>query len=143
MNIPGLRSPYEKTGGIFHFARMLDKIRLHAAGNLPEDYHPGLGNGFDSRILSLLQVEYPALTERVTKGGSDEEILAWCFTHGRKPSDIEIEVWNEFMRKCGWNDSMSPRLEMRLKEGGLENRSDIRTFFDYIDLDEGRDPAAR
>ena len=34
-HIPGLRSPYDTVGGIVQFGRMLDKIRLHAAGKLP------------------------------------------------------------------------------------------------------------
>jgi gluconokinase len=33
-NIPGLRSCYDKVGRLIYFGRMLDKIRLHAAGQL-------------------------------------------------------------------------------------------------------------
>ena len=143
MNVPGLRSPHVKTGGIVYFARMLDKIRLHALENLPADYHENLGGGFDERMVSFLHVGYPALVEQVKSGGSDVEVLDWCFAQGRKPSEEEIEIWNEFMRKRGWNDPASARLVMRLKEGGFENRTDIQTFFDFIDLDEDRDPAKR
>src|SRR5438105_3237790 len=71
MNVPGLRSPYEKVGGIFYFGRMLDKIRLHAAGKLPEEYRNNLGTGFDGRAAGFLQIEYPALVERVKGGGND------------------------------------------------------------------------
>jgi len=141
MNVPGLRSPHVKTGGIVYFARMLDKIRLHAAGKLPADYQENLGKGFDERLVDFLRLKYPMLVERVKQGGRDDLILAWCFEYGRKPSEEEIEVWNDFMRKRGWNDPMSERLAMRLKEGGFENRTDIQTFFDFIDLDEGRDPS--
>ena len=123
MNVPSLRSPYAQAGGILYFPRMLDKIRLHAADNLPQDYHANLGSGFDGRILSFLWVEYPAVVERVKQGGNDEEILAWAFAQGRKPSTEEIEIWNEFMRK---------------RESGLGTRDDIQTLFDYIDADEGR-----
>jgi hypothetical protein len=51
-----------------------------------------------------------------------------------------MEVWNEFMRKRGWDDEATKRLNERLTESGFQNRTDIQTFFDYIDLDEGRDP---
>jgi Domain of unknown function (DUF5069) len=37
MKVPGLRSAYKKVDGIVYFARMIDKIRLHQAGMLPED----------------------------------------------------------------------------------------------------------
>jgi hypothetical protein len=144
MNVPGLRSCYEKVGGIFYFARLLDKIRLHAAGKLPEEYQANLGKGFDGRITRFLHVDYDALAERVKQGGSDEEILQWCFANGRKwTNDEELEVWNTFMRKVGWNDGVTPTLQRRLKEGGFENRADIQTIFDYIDLDEDRAPRER
>lgn len=41
MKVPGIRSSYEKVGGIVYFGRMLDKIRLHAAGQLPDGYNLG------------------------------------------------------------------------------------------------------
>ena len=34
----GLRSPYDKVGGLFYFGRMLDKIRRHENGELPLEY---------------------------------------------------------------------------------------------------------
>ena len=40
---PPMRSPREKVGGIYHFGRMLDKIRLHLRGELPEEYRPNFG----------------------------------------------------------------------------------------------------
>jgi hypothetical protein len=139
MNVEGLRSPHQKTGDIVYFGRMLDKIRLHQAGTLPAEYQDNLGEGFDGFCCRLLRLEYAALTERVA-GGSDEEILEWAFQAGRKPDNQEILVWNEFMRKRGWNDEASERLTMRKGESGFAERTDIVTFFDYIDLDEGRDP---
>ena len=140
MNIPGLRSPHVKTGGVCYFARMVDKIRLHAKGALPEDYQPNLGGGFNKSCCVFLGVEYPALVERVKQGGSDAEILEWTFAQSRKPSEEQIKVWNDFMRKRGWNDEASERLRQRKAESDIQERDDIQTFFDYIDMDEGRDP---
>ncbi len=138
MNVPNLRSPATKLGGLFYFARMIDKIRLHAAHELPADYVPNLGSGFDERALSFLWIEYPALVERVKAGGTDEEILEWACEQGRRPSEEEIEIWNDFMRKRGWNDEATERLGQRKQESGFAERVEIQTFFDYIDADEGR-----
>jgi len=138
MNVPNLRSPRIQVGGLYYFPRMLDKIRLHAASQLPQEYQANLGGGFDGRAVSFLWIEYPALVERVKQGGSDEDILAWAFAQGRQPSTEEIEIWNDFMVKRGWNDESTPRLAMRKKESNLDARADIQTFFDYIDADEGR-----
>lgn len=136
MKVSSLRSPSAKVGGLNYFGRMIDKIRLHAARQLPEEYVPNLGGGFDARAVNFLWIEYPALVERVKQGGTDEELLEWAFAQGRRPSEEEIEVWNEFMRKRGWNDEGSERLEMRKRESGFSERTDIQTFFAYIDADE-------
>jgi len=140
MNVPGLRSCYDKIGGIVYFGRMLDKIRLHADGKLPAEYHENLGTGFDGRCCSFLHVKYEDVIARMKLGGGDEDILQWCFEQGRKPTDEEIEVWNGFMSKRGWRDESSGRLAQRKKEAGFEQRADIQTMFDYIDADESREP---
>jgi Domain of unknown function (DUF5069) len=137
-----LRSPAAKVGGIFHFGRMLDKIRVHARGQLPPDYQTNLGKGFDGSCVKFLGIHYGELTERALQDGTDEEILAWCFECGRRPSEREIHVWNEFMRKLGWNDEVTETLKRRKREGALEDRSDIKTMFQFIDADEGREIAA-
>jgi hypothetical protein len=134
----GLRSPCEKVGGLFYFGRMLDKIRSHAKGELPPDYQANLGKGFDGSCVQLLRVNYDELIERVKQGDTDNEILQWCFSTGRQPSEDEIYVWNEFMRKRGWNDEVSETLERRKKEAGMAARSEIETMFGFIDADEGR-----
>jgi hypothetical protein len=138
MNNVTLRSPSEKVGGLFYFGRMLDKIRLHAKGELPPDYHANLGKGFDEKCVSFLQVQYDQLVKRVKHDGSDEEILQWCFSIGRKPSENDVYIWNEFMRKRGWNDEVSETLKRRKQDAGMSYRSDIQTAFQFIDADEGR-----
>lgn len=135
-----VRSPAAKVGGIVYFGRMLDKIRLHAKNELPADYQPNLGKGFDGACVAFLKVHYREVVEQTNRGGRDEEILAWCFENGRKPTEREIYVWNEFMRKCGWNDDISETLIGRKKEAGMADRDDIQTMFQFIDADEGRSP---
>jgi gluconokinase len=129
-----------KVSGFVYFGRMLDKIRAHAKGQLPEDYQANLGKGFDERCVKFLRVDYNDLVDRVKEGGADDEILQWCFGKGRQPSDDEIYVWNEFMRKRGWNDEVSETLKRRKKEAGMAGRSEIETMFGFIDADEGRSP---
>lgn len=133
-----IRSPLSKVGGLFFFGRTVDKIKLHAKGELPADYQPNLGKGFDERVTKLLGLDYADLVERVKQDGDDDEILRWCFDKGRKPSDEEVYIWNEFMRKYGWNDKASEILARRKKESGMAGRSEIETMFVYIDADEGR-----
>ena len=139
MKIPGLRSPHDKVGGLVYFGRMLDKVKLHAHGKLPADYHDALGGGFDARCCGFLGVKYEDVVARVKLGGEDQDILEWCFVNGRKPSPEEIEIWNSFLRKRGWRDDASKRLAERKQESGFAQRDDIQTFFDYLDVDEGNE----
>ena len=135
------RSAYDLTGGIVYFGRMLDKIRLHAADRLREDFHANLGVGFDGRCSRFLGVSYEALRERVLAGGSDDEILAWCFANGWHPNDEQVLVWNKFMLKRGWRDEedgSTQELEAYKTASGLAHRTDIITFFDFYEVDEGR-----
>jgi hypothetical protein len=135
-------SPYQKTGGLVWFARMVRKLRLWDEGKLPPDYLPYIGRGFDRRCLDFLRINFDALMERVRQGGSDEEILEWCFQNGYDPSDTEILVWNEYMIKRGWRDTDAPANQFQdyKEKYGLGHRSDILTFFDFFEVDEGRKP---
>jgi hypothetical protein len=137
MRIPGLRSPHDQVGGLVYFGRMLDKIKLHAQGKLPIDYHNALAGGFDARCCGFLAVKYEDVIARVKLCGEDQDILEWCFANGRKPSQEEIEIWNSFLRKRGWRDDASKRLAERKAEYNLADRDDVQTFFDFIDVDEG------
>ena len=134
----GLRSPTLKVGGVVYVGRMLDKLRQNEKGQLPSDYQANLGRGFDSSCCTFLRVDYHQLVQRVKEGGSDEEILNWCFSVGHRPSEDQVYVWNEYMRKRGWNDELSEILKRRKKEAGMAGRSEIQTMFDFIDADEGR-----
>ena len=146
-HVPGLRSNYDKTGRLVYVGRMLDKIRLHAAGRLPADYHANLGIGFDGRACTFLRVAYADLKARTlaggdgcgNPGGTDEEVLAWCLERGGARTDDECLCWNSFMMKRGWRDEATAPLRKRIKELGLEGKP-IETFFDLNEYDEGRDP---
>ena len=141
MSFP-IRSPRDRVRGIAVFGRILDKIRLNAKeGKLPDGYHLGVIPGnrtFDDRICKLLNVEFDALQARTLEGGTDDEILEWCFQTGRKPDIEHVEIFNGFMEKRGWNDVATPGLVKQREEAGLGHRTDLVTFFDVMDVEEGR-----
>ncbi|MBI1923229.1 DUF5069 domain-containing protein [Candidatus Poribacteria bacterium] len=135
-------SPTQKTKGMFWFARMLDKIRLHAEGKLHEDYIPWLGKGMDGICLGYLRLNYDNLVERTLEGGTDEELLEWCFANGRELSHEDIAIFNGFARKVGLRDpeKVTSVLIEAKRQCGLEHREDIDTVFKCIEVDEGREP---
>jgi hypothetical protein len=134
------KSPKEMTGGMMYFPRMLDKIRLHGAGELAEDYHENLGKPrtADGACTNFLRVNHGVLRQRVLKGGTDEEILEWCYANGRRLNEGDLRVWNGFASKLGWNDFATPVLEEAKQKYGIADRADIATIPELIDFDEKR-----
>jgi len=140
-----MRTPitdHVKTKGLIYFSRMLDKIRLKAAGELPPGYFTGVEDPthFDARCARFLGVNYEDLVTRTLEGGSDEEVLEWCFARGRRPTQEEIEIWNAFILKRGWRDAGSEDLAASKNEAGFDDRNDIQTWVDLHDAEEGRTP---
>lgn len=98
MKNPPFRSPREKVGGLYHFGRMFDKIRLNIGGELPDEYKPnfGLAIGLDGHGCGFLGVEFSALVERVKQGGTDDVLLEWCFALGFRLTSTHKRIWNGF-----------------------------------------------
>jgi Domain of unknown function (DUF5069) len=134
------KSTAEEVGGLRYFARMLDKIRLFGRSELHSDYHANLGHpkAGDGVMCNFLRVDYEQLRNRVLEGGSDEDILEWCYQNGRRLNEGDLFVWNNFSAKLGWNDFATPTLERRKRELGISDRADIRTMGELFDYEEGR-----
>lgn len=131
---------FNKLGGLYFLPRTLDKIRKHARGALHADHHEYLGKGFDGRLCHFLGISYDALKQRTLAGGTDDEIWAWIQQTGRKLADADLLIWNGFAAKRGWRDDATPGLEKNKADSGLAHRTDLVTFFDYYEVDEGRAP---
>ena len=100
------------------------------------EYAPFLGESdpttFDGRVCRFLKVDYEDLTKQVKQARSDEELLRWAFTRGRRPSEEETEIFNAFMMK---RLLRSERVRRSAIEVGVD---DVVTYFDFIDLGEDR-----
>ncbi len=135
-------SDHIETRGVIFFARLLDKIRLPAAGKLPSGYNLGFNkpDTFDARFCRFWGVDFEALTARTLQGGTDDEIFDATFA-GRLPLNEEhVRVWNGFLAKRGWRDEASAELAEEKAAAGYAARDDIQTFVDFHDADEGRTP---
>ncbi len=132
------RSPKEMMGGWVHLPRFLDKVRLHLAGKLPEDYKENFTKGFDGRWLEAAGVKAEEFIDAVTGTLCDGQVADWVRKNVRK-SDAEKKAFNDFVLNRGNDDEGSrARLEQRKKDCGLEHRTDVKTFVDFIDADEKR-----
>ena len=139
-------SDHVKTRGVVYFARLVEKIRLHASGKLPADYVTHLGfadsTSFDARFSRFWGLDYEAIKARTLKGGTAEEIFDDLFA-GRQPLNVEqVFVWNLFLLKRGWRDSGTPGVIAEKAAAGIADRADVQTYVDMHDIDEGRQPLA-
>jgi len=134
-------SDYVETRGVIFFARMLDKIRLHARGELPDGYNLGFSDAtsFDARFCRFWEIDYAEVEKLTLAGGTNEEVFDQVFA-GRTLNSEQVLVWNAFIEKRGWNDSGSQGLQKCKVEAGFENRPDILTWADLHDAEEGRTP---
>ena len=55
------------------------------------------------------------LINYVNEGLTDHAILQSCFGMGHRRTEDEIHMWNEFMRKRGWNDELTASSKTRRK----------------------------
>jgi len=128
------RSPREKLGNFFHLARMIDKVRAKAAGSLGEYIYPC---PLDQSLLEFLNIQEEKFYDAVLNR-DEGEILQWL-QHNATPHPIEaIHQWNESFlnRKPKNQESMDHFIEIRYKVA--PDRTDISTWIDLIDIEEGR-----
>jgi len=130
------RSGYDAVGGLVFFPRVLDKVRLHAAGRLSGDYN--LGKGLDTRLCRLLGLAYEDIAAKAREEADDTVVIEWCFAQRRRPTEDEIQYFNTYMTKRGWRDDGSEKLKASKEKRGLASRDDIQTTFDLQDAEEGR-----
>lgn len=138
-HVPGLRSSDNLVGGLVHFGRMIDKIRLHTRGELPVDCEAALGNGHDRVLSGFLQLTYPRIREHVLANpvATDEQLLEWVYQQGRRLGAIDLVVINGFLNKPTWRDESASNCPGWLVK--REERSKVgRPDFDSAELEETR-----
>jgi hypothetical protein len=128
------RSPRVRLGGYATLPRMLDKCRAVIAGTNGEyNYDCPL----DQNFLEFAGVDAKGLKRQVATGKGDGEILAWIEKHQQRQRDAaEIAAWSTFQEQIA---PATP--DMREFFNGVHQkigpkRSDIRTWFDILDLDD-------
>jgi hypothetical protein len=126
------RSPRVRLGGYAILPRILDKARATAAGRAGEYRFNSL---LDSLFFGFSGVDAEALLECVKAGAGDAEVLAWV-QEGNAKTPEEIHAWSagaEAFVLTDPEDSEWFAGELRRLD---PRRTDIRTVFDYLDLDD-------
>ena len=136
-----LRSPREKLDGYILLPRLIDKVRAHARGMLPDAYHRNLlrpGLTLDGRLLTFTGIDGEALREIIITSTSDEPVLCWIAEHGHSHSDEEKQRWAKEVE--AYRASGRVLMYLQATHPELAARVDFTRFslLDLLDMDEGR-----
>lgn len=122
-----------------HLPRYIDKIRLHLAGKLHADCQPNFGKGFDGAWLKAAGLNHESFIEVVRVSLCDGQIADWVASNIQASSDAKRSHVTSMLDYPKEEDqAMTSRLIQRKEQAGLSHRSEITTFIDFIDADEGR-----
>jgi len=133
------RSPREKLGGYVHLARMIDKARAKAASTVGEYIYPC---PLDQALLEFLEIGADAFYEEV-QDRDDPEFLTWVNRNAKSRSSEEIEDWNQsFLDRKPRNEASLQRF-LEIRNRLAPGRTDITTWPDLLDLEEGREVPER
>jgi hypothetical protein len=133
------RSPREVMDGWHYLPRYIDKIRLHLAGKLHDDYQENLGKGFDGKWLAAAGLTHEQFSTVVKHTITDGEICDWVRQNVKRSPAEKDAHWADVLSRPLANDPAAiARLQKRKQESHLEHRDDLKTFVDYIDADEKR-----
>ena len=128
------RSSKELLGGYVHLARMIDKARAREAGINGEYVY---ACPLDKALLEFLELSEQDFAY-AAKTRTDELILDWIAVHGRPRSKKQIELWNKQMLERAPDDEAKWAYFKKVRDAIDPTRTDIRTWIDLLDLEEGR-----
>jgi hypothetical protein len=133
------RSVKDQWQGVVQLGRTIDKGKAKAHGNLGE-YHYNCP--MDQAVFGFLAMDHERLLEAIRNAKSDADIEAFTARHVRAKSPEEIERWNrEWLSHEPEGESRKAFLELR--ETVAPDRTDVTTWADLLDLDEGREVPRR
>ncbi len=137
LNTTAPRSAKDKLLGLVSLKRAIDKAKAYNAGKLGE-YHYDCPH--DKPLFEFLGIDAASFAAKVAALQSDERIADWIDREriGAK-SAKDIEAFNQW--RYQWHPepgSDSEKFFIQEREKVAPGRADVVTWFDLLDLDEGR-----
>ncbi len=136
-DLPSSYVPHAGTG-LLHLPRLIAKIRKHLAGELPKSYQRNFCKGFDRFLCLHLGVDPEQVIAAVRESADERSLDARLLT--LFPADLRVHVWNRELVQKGMSEMGREALDDAKRKMGASHRTDVISFADMIDLDEGRIP---
>ena len=129
------RSPRESLAGYVHLPRMLDKCRATLHGTQGEYMYPC---PMDQRLLDFAEITAESFTEAVKSRSSDQEIAEWFQRTSKPHSKAEVAEFNQKLLRHAPNTPEKLASFKKTRDTIDASRTDITTWADLLDLEEGR-----
>jgi hypothetical protein len=128
------RSPKQEMAGLVHLPRMIDKGRAYKRNKLADYIFPC---PLDKIILSFLRIDAEVFANMTTEK-KDDEINEWAkeIIKSKSQSDLDLTNNKILERRPDSNDRFEYFNELRNKID--PSRTDVNTWAELIDLEEGR-----
>ena len=130
------RSPKQEMAGLVHLPRMIDKGRAYKENKLSAYIFPC---PLDKIILNFLRVDTEVFAN-MTRDKKDDEINDWAKEQTKSKSQSDLDFINKQIleRRPDSEDRLDYFNDLRNKID--PSRTDVDTWADLIDLEEGRLP---
>ena len=130
------RSPKQEMAGLVHLPRMIDKCRAYKENKLADYIFPC---PLDKIILNFLKVDTEVFAN-MTRDKKDSEINDWAKEQTKLKSQRDLDFINKQIleRRPDSEDRLDYFNDLRNKID--PSRTDVETWADLIDLEEGRLP---
>jgi hypothetical protein len=132
------RSPKQKMAGIVMLPRTIDKARAFNAGTLGE-YHYDCP--LDKEVFTFLGIDQSDFAKKADELSDDkiEELVRTTYLTKKTPADIS-KFNEEFLADAPTPNSESEARFLQLRNKLDPSRTDVVTWPDILDLEEGRSP---
>jgi hypothetical protein len=131
------RSAKDKLAGLVSLERTIDKAKAYNDGDLG-DYHYDCPH--DKPLFEFLGTNGPEFAQKVKELGSDQAIAAWLQDKSlSRKSQADIQAFND--DRMHWHPEPgtdSANFFNSERQRVAPDRPEIVTWFDLLDLDEGR-----
>ena len=121
--------------GYAHLARMIDKCRAVLAGTEGEYIYPC---PMDERLMEFAGITSEQFTAAVKANSTDEGVVNWLEQTATPHEPAELEEWNRKLLARGPSSSESAARFNKYLTAIDPSRTDITTWSDLQDLEEGR-----
>jgi len=129
------RSMRSKLEGYVHLARMIDKCRAALADTEGEYIYPC---SMDDRLMEFAGITAEQFTAAVKANPSDEAVEKWFTQMAKAYPPAELEAWNRMMLTRGPSSPEKQEYFNKLRDAVDPSRTDLTSWADLQDLEEGR-----